>query len=131
MQAVVEVVAPLGVEAVAAVAGRLEQADVVQITFADEVVLARGLARDLADAFRQFLDEVLGALIVDLVQGVQPQGVEMVFAQPEEGVFDEEVANAKAVGRVIIDRITPGCAVSAGEIRAEVPQVVAFGPRWL
>ena len=69
---------------------------------------------------------MLRTLVVDVVQGVQPQGVEVVLAQPEEGVLDEEVADAVAVGLVVIEGVAPGGSILAGEVRAEIPQIVAL-----
>ncbi len=50
----------------------------------------------------------------------------MILAQPVEGVFDDEAADVRAAGVVVIDGVAPGSFVASGEVGAELREVVAL-----
>ena len=69
----------------------------------------------------------LGRLVLDLIHGIQTQGVNMVVGDPVEGVFDKETPHFFAPGAVKVEGLAPRGVAPRVEIGAEIPQVVALG----
>ena len=69
-----------------------------------------------------------GRIVEQGVDGVEAQPVNVVVAQPHQGVVDEVAAHFVAAGTVEVDGIAPGRLVVAGEVGAVDAQVVAIGP---
>ena len=59
---------------------------------------------------------------------IEPQRIDVEFPEPVEGVADEEAADLVAIRAVKVDGLAPRRAVAVGEVRAEVPQTISFGP---
>ena len=81
----VEIVVPLGIQAVAAGFRGIDHPHVVQIAFGDNVDPPPECLALPVDSLGQFLKNMPGAEVVDAVDGVEPQGVNMVFALASTG----------------------------------------------
>src|SRR5699024_5256504 len=75
----------------------------------------------------QLGQQVGGGVVDERVHGVQPQRVQVEVGQPAQRVVDDERAHLAAAGAVQVHRLTPRGVVRVGEVRAELPQVVARG----
>ena len=73
-----------------------------------------------------FGDDVLGRIVLDGLDSVEAQAVEVILAQPVESVFDDEAADVQAAGVVVIDGVAPGGFVAAGEVGAELREVISL-----
>ncbi len=121
-----EVVAPLGVVRVATSNVRDEDADVVEVTFGDDVDVAVVGGGFVVDGIGEFGEEWGCGLVVDGVDGVEAERVYVKFGDPAERVFEEVIADFVAVFVVEIDGGAPGCAVLLREVGCECGEVVAF-----
>ncbi len=114
VQRVVDVVVPLGVvEAGAAVGAADEPARLVVLVLQHQVRLpVAGLG---AHGPGDGCQDVLGTLVDDGMDGVEPQAVEVIVADPIPGVLHHELAEGAAVLAVVVQGVAPGGLVAAGE----------------
>ena len=89
---VVEVVAPTGVEPVAARLGGAHETGVVEVALGDDVRASAELARPFVEGRRRFLEEVACAHVEDRVNRVEAKRVDVEVGEPVDGVVGEEVA---------------------------------------
>src|ERR1044071_8567264 len=59
------------------------------------------------------------------MDGIQPEPVDVIVAEPHPRVVTEESADARAAGSIKIDRLAPRSSVILGEIGAKTAQVVS------
>ncbi len=76
----------------------------------------------------ELLQEGGGAGVDDGVHGVEAEAVEVVVAEPHQGVVAEEPADLVAVRAVEVERVAPGGVVAVGEVGGELRQEVARRP---
>ena len=112
-QGVVEVVGPGGVAA-----PQRHHLRVVEARLGDHQ--ARHPARDRRH-------EVLGARVLDRMDGVEPQPVDVEVAHPLLGALDRPFPDRAGVRPVVVDRVAPGGGVLRGEVRAEGGQRLGAG----
>ena len=109
---VVEIVAPLGVEAVAAALRRVNSRtsfrSLSPITTARHAAPGRRRVGHLLDRPQK----VVGAGVVNGVDRVKPQTVEPVRIDPQPDVVEDEVAHRVAAGVVVVQRPAPGRVVA-------------------
>ena len=141
VQGVMNVVRPLGGHAEAGHAERrfgvrgCDDSSVVEIRLGHQRQGAAESLRELSDGIGQFGQQVRvridggGAVgvVADLVDGVQPQRVDVEVCQPAQGGVDDERAHLLAAGLVVVDRRAPRRLVHLGEVWAEAAQIVARG----
>jgi hypothetical protein len=71
---------------------------------------------------------VFGRGVVDLLSGVEPQAVQMVFVDPVCRVGEKEFAHRAGLLAVEIDRVAPLVRVAVGEVvLGELFKIVAVG----
>ena len=88
----------------------------------------RGAAGRRPGASRQGGHDMVLRLIVDCVQGIQPQAVEMKLVDPIAGVGNEELADRAALGAIEVQGMPPtGLATRVGVGRGVGTCVVAHG----
>ena len=75
----------------------------------------------------ELLHEVDGGAVHVGVDGIEAQAVEVVIAEPHEGVVAEEAADFEAAAVFEIDGVAPRRVVCGGEVGAEFREVVAGG----
>ena len=119
-----EIVRPLGVDAVAAVLPGAHDPRIVEVAFGDQHPGTAGLALQRIHLGRQLLQDVHRRGVHDGVDGVDPEPVQVIVPQPHERVVAEEPAHLVAIGTVQVHRVSPGSAVAVGEVRAEPAQVI-------
>ena len=83
------------------------------------------------DLGRELLKKVNRGAVDEGVDGVEAQAVDVIVAQPHEGVVAEEAADLVAAGVLEVDGVAPRREVIGGEVGAELAGVVADGPKWL
>lgn len=107
VQPMVYVVVPLGGEIYGfAVIVAEEKRAVVILILDDQVDMPiRSLGADPAG---KFVEQMLFAVVLDGVGGVQAQAVEPVLPEPIDGVLDHELSNLARSATVEIHRISPG-----------------------
>ena len=64
-------------------------------------------------------------VVLDLVDGVQAQGVDVEVPQPAQGRVDDEGTHLMTAVVVIVDGLTPGRVMGGGEVGAEDAEIVA------
>src|ERR1700747_2781232 len=67
-----------------------------------------------------------GARVMNAMDRIEPQNIDVEIFKPEQGVFDEKLANGGAVGSIEIDGFAPRCAISVAKIRSESAQIISF-----
>src|SRR5271157_894519 len=122
-----EVVAPLGVDAVAACLARSDDGWVVEIAFGYEDEIASEGRREHLHLRGQLLQKMNCRAVDESVDGIEAQAVDVIVAQPHERVVTEESADLIAAGVLEVDGIAPRRAVIAGAVGAEFAGVVADG----
>ena len=110
----VQIVVPDAVEAEAAGLRRPDEIGVLRLVLRDEDDAAR--SRRLAGRAPEGGDDVILAVVVDVLRRVEAQTVEAIFVDPVGGVGDGEVTHADAVGAVVVERLAPVGRVPVGEI---------------
>ena len=94
----------------------------------DSAINIRGTAGGRADVLAelgQFLEQMHGLVVVQGMDGVEPQSVQVVVGEPLPDVVGDEGPHLIAAGSVEVDRHPPGRLVPVGEVRAVLRQVVA------
>ena len=91
----VKIIAPLGIDSVAADLRRIDHPWIVQIALGDEPCLAPKQPRLLMKGRRHLAEYVSRAEVEDLVNRVEPQRVDVVFGQPVQSIIDEESPDAR------------------------------------
>ncbi len=127
VQGMVKIVIPVHVQLKAALLAAADEAGVVEVGLRHEVDPPVQVFGPGVHGPGQFGEKRLGRLVRDAVHGIQAQGVKMVVGDPVQGVFDEETPHLIAGGAVEVDGFAPGGLAAAGEVGAEVPQVIALG----
>ncbi len=125
MEGMVEVVIPLGVQAVSPKFPRADNARIIEVALGDDVDLPIEPLRLLVYGRGQ-LQKRMGGEIQDAVDCIDPQGIDMKLRHPVQGILDEKTPNRIAVGSIEVDGRTPRGFVAIGEIRTEIPQVITF-----
>ncbi len=124
----VEVVAPLRIHAKAAGFARLDHARIVEVAFGDQHQLPSKHRRQDFDFGRELLHKVDRRAVHELVHGIEPQAVDVVVAQPHQGVVAEEAPHLVAARVLEVDGVAPGSAVAVGQVGAELRGVVSHRP---
>ena len=139
VQGVVDVVGPLGGHTQAGcrggglLVGGGDDPDVVEVGLGHQAQGAAQLGGQGGHGVRELGQDVrlrrVGGLgvVLDLVDGVQTQGVDVEVAQPAQGRVDDEGAYLLAAVVVVVDSLAPRRVVGGGEVGAEDAEVVA---RW-
>src|SRR5215469_1015484 len=125
VERMMKVVAPDGIEAVA-VLSLAGIASVILVGLGNHAHRAAKLARKLINVLLDVRNDVQRRIVLDGLYGIEPQTVEVIFANPAERVLDDEAANVLAARLIVVDGITPWRAVLAGEIGPKLPQITAL-----
>jgi len=120
-----EVIAPLGGQPVAAGFPRGDQPGIVGVGFGDQHQLAVQPGRQRLHLGREFFEKVQGPVIFQRVHRVQPEPVQVVIPQPHQRVADQERPDLIRTRLVQVDRRPPGRHMRLGEIGPEVAEPVA------
>src|SRR5262249_10669467 len=126
MDGMMKIVRPLGVHTVPSEFRPLDDPDIVQVAFGDEIKLPSDFSRKVIRMFGQLLEEGFGAHVQDGMDRIEPEGIDVVLLKPVDRVFQEKISQAVAVRIVKIYRTAPGSFILFGEIRSEIREVVAF-----
>src|SRR5579872_875135 len=126
MHCVMKVVAPLRVNAIPSLRGRVQYANIIQIAFGDQMDLPAEPLRQIAGGALQLGEKMPRPEIEDPVNRIEPQSVEMIVLQPVQSVFDEKSPDLIAACTVKVERLSPGSAVTIGKVRPVSIKVVAF-----
>src|SRR5579862_8540048 len=121
-----KLVVPLRVYAISAGRERADYADVVKVAFGDEPGLASQPLCLLVKAVGELSQDMNGAGIEDAVNRIQPQGVDVIFSEPIERIFDEEAPHAIAARTVEVDGLAPGSSVAGSEIGTKLGEIIPF-----
>ena len=139
VQGVVDVVGPLGGHAQARDLGRRlltgggDDPDVVEVGLGHQAQGASELDGQGGHGVRELGQNVPlrrgggCGVVLDLVDGVQAQGVDVEVPHPAQGGVDDEGAHLLTAVVVVVDGLAPGSVVGGGEVGSEDAEVVA---RW-
>ena len=119
-----EVVVPLGGQAVAAALPRGDQPWVVEIRLGNQRQRpAQGRAQD-PGLDREVLEDVDGTIVLQRVHRVQPKPVHVEVAEPHRRVVEDVAPHLVVALGVKVDRRTPGIRPALDQVGAEPRQVV-------
>src|SRR3990170_7535942 len=90
VQGMMKVVIPLGIQAIAACLTGVDDPDVVQIALRDHIDFSAQHFRFSVHRFPEFLQEVSRAEIEYPVDGIDPDGIDMILRDPVEGIVYEK-----------------------------------------
>jgi hypothetical protein len=128
VERVVKVVTPLCVDAVAVGLARPDHCRVVQVALGNEHQMAAEDVFERVDLLGQLLEEVPRRGVDERVNGVEPQAVEVVVAEPHRRVVAEEPAHLVAAGVIEVHGVAPRRVVAIREVRPELANVVTGRP---
>ncbi len=126
VQAVVQIVGPLRLQAVSAAFARRDQLRVVEVGLGDQAERAADPGGERVHLDGQLLEHVHRATVRQRVHGVEPEPVDVEVPQPLQGVVDHVPADLVGVRPVQVQAGTP--VVATGEVRAELVEVRAGRP---
>ncbi len=125
VQGVVEVVAPLGVEAEPAdLAGQHHQG-VVEVGLRDQRERAAQVGGERGHLDAELLEQVDVGLVGERVHGVEPESVDVEVAQPGQRAVEDVAAHLGRPLAVEVDQRSPGVLTLGLEVGTEQRQVVA------
>ena len=124
---VVKIVGPLPVQAKSPPVALLDDPDVVQGAFRNQVELTSLFPGKSLHPRRHLLQDVLCPHVADLVDGVQPEPIDVVPVEPVQDVADNELPHLVTVGPAVVDRFAPRCFELLREIPPVLGQVAPFG----
>ena len=75
--------------------------------------------RLLVHGLGQLLEERLGRLVDDRMDGVDTQGINVEIAHPGEGILDEQAPHLITVWPIEIERLSPWGGVALGKVGAK------------
>ena len=128
VERVVEVVAPLRVEAVPSFVPGRDDPRVVQVALRDQVNHPALLLPEVPHGPGELGEERGGAEVHDAVDRVEAQRVDVELPQPVEGVLLEKPPDLVAEGAVEVHGGSPRSAVPVAEVGAEVGEVIPLRP---
>jgi hypothetical protein len=96
--------------------------------FVPQMMTAAGHPRRRAPT-HECRDDVIVGRVEDLLRGVEPEAIDVVFADPVFGAGEHQLAQRPRTRAVEIERVAPFVVVPVGEIvLCEARQVVAVRP---
>src|SRR3989337_2665343 len=90
MQGMMEVVIPLGIQAIAAYLPGIDDPDIVQIALRNHIDFSAQHFRLSVHRFPEFFQEVSRAEIEYPMDRIDPKGIDMILRDPVEGIRSEE-----------------------------------------
>ncbi len=119
-----KIVVPGGVEPKTALLDRSQQPRVLMLVFGDDERLPR--AGRLAHATRDRRQYVVGRIVNNRMDGVDPQTIDVELVDPIAGIGDEELADRAAMLGVEVDRLAPiGAMPLGGVFTGELSEIIA------
>src|ERR1044071_10074117 len=91
---VMEIVTPDGVEAIAAGSGGANYVRIILVGFSDDTHLAAEISGQRGDIGLDFRQDVPGRIVVDGLDGIEPQAIHVIFAHPVEGILNKVPAHS-------------------------------------
>src|SRR5271154_3351995 len=116
-ESVMEVIAPLGVDAVASGLTRSDDSRIVEIALGDQDEATPESSGEYCHLRRQLLQKVNGGAVDERVDGIEAQAIDVIVAHPHERVVAEKPAHLIAARILKIDRVTPWGAVVVSKIK--------------
>src|SRR5207245_5202233 len=98
---------------------------IVEIALCDDNEGATKATSEYRDFIRELLKEVGCRLIEYCVNGVQTKAVEVIIAQPCEGVVTKVPTDFVTAAVVEINRVAPWRGVAMSKVRAEMAPVIS------
>ena len=97
-----EIVVPLRVQGIAAGGAGIDDANIFKTALGDDPGLPLQTPGLILEFFRQLIEDMMSAEVVDAVDRVQAKGIDVQLGQPVERVVDEVAAHRFAVGVVMV-----------------------------
>ena len=107
---------------------RVEQARLIVVILQHEMDQTPGVGCELADRMAQLMQHRDFAVAGDGVDGVEPQPIETIIAQPRDGVLDRVCARLRLH---VIDRDAPRRLVFGEELRRIEAEVISVRPEMI
>ena len=121
-------VVPLRIQAVSADSAGLDHANVVHVAFGDQPGLPPQSRCLLVKSLAQLRQNMDRTVVINVVNRVQPECVDVIFAEPIESIVYDEAPDAIASGPVEVDSRPPRRSIVIREIGAELGQIVPLRP---
>ena len=125
MERMVDVIAPLSIETIAAHLRRANDPRIVQVALGDKNKMPPEMCFQINNFGRQLFQKRNGRSVDDCVHGIQAQSVDVIVAEPHDCVVAKKAAHFVAVGPVEIKCRTPRRRVTIGKIRTKLRKIVA------
>src|SRR5271170_6735658 len=125
-----EVVIPDRVETKAALCGRADKSGILRLVLPDDndALPVRGGSRSP----RQLGYDILAGVVEDLLRGVEPQPVEVEFADPIASVLANILSDWRTVAPVKVQRLSPFVRIFVRRIGLrELSETVAARPKMI
>ena len=124
-----EIVMPLGIERKATCGAGIDYPDIVEIALCDDPSLTPQEPCLSVEGFGEFVEDVMGTEVVNAMNGIQANGVDVIFGEPVKSIVNKETPYAVALRSVEVQGCSPGRLVGTGETRGEIRQVTSFRPK--
>jgi len=125
VQRMVPVVRPRGVEPVTAGVALAHESRVVDLRLRDEDHSPAQLCGKRLNLGRQLLEHVQRRPVVDRLDGVESQAVEVIVADPHQGVVDDEAPHFDSSPPVEVEGRAPARLAPLAQVRPELGEEVA------
>ena len=127
MKRMVQIIAPLRLECAASLAFFVQYAGVIQVALCNDVNLAISAPGHALDAFMEFRQKMMSARVKHSVNRIQPQRIDVITTQPENGVLNKKAAHVIAFSAIKIYGLPPWSAVVIREIWPELTKIISLG----
>src|SRR5579871_5864612 len=124
MQRMMEIIAPLRVDPIAAEFARFHDPGVIEVAFGDQYQPPAKLTLQSSDFARELFKEMDCRRIDHRVHRVDPQPIKMIIAQPHQRVVAKQPAHFVAAAFIEIYRVTPWCCIAVRQVRTESRQII-------
>jgi hypothetical protein len=124
VKAMVKIIVPLSIEAIASFLGRIDDPDVVEITFSDHINSTTQFLCLSVNDLPDVVQNVPGTEIEDTMGGVDSKAVHVIFRHPVKGIPNDEVADLVALRTIEVDCRTPWGLVAVSEIGSVISKIV-------
>jgi hypothetical protein len=127
MEAVVEIVVPLGIQAISSPFRSIDDPSIVKVAFGDDM---DGTTESLSlrmNGFPYIKQNVSGTEVKNSMNGIHPKAVHVILCYPVEGIVNDKPSNLIAFSTVKVDGRSPWGSVTVGKVGSKIVQIIPFG----
>jgi hypothetical protein len=129
MEAVMEIVIPLSIQATAALLGRVNDPNIIEIAFRNHPNMTTHSLCLSMNGLPDVIQYVLSAEIEDSVDGIDPETIHMIFGHPVKSILNDESPDVITPRPIKVDSRTPWRLITVSKIRRVITEIVSLRPQ--